>query len=326
MLSMKLRVIPNILIVSLLFVFVSCSNDDDDPADPTLKGTAKFEITDAPIDDTNVEAALVTVTDIKVDGESISGFSGKQTIDLMAYQNGQVKSLGQAELEAGTYTDIELVLDYDTDASGNSPGCYVRTTDGTKHDLKAEANNTITIQAASFEVEEGSSVNVLLDFDLRKTIREEDTPQPDDQYDFVTTAEMNTSIRLVNKGATGRIEGKVENTFTTSDRIVVYAYKKGTYTKNNEISGQGASNIEFKNAVTSATAESDGSYTLHFLESGAYEVHFIAYEDQDNDGSLELKGELELSLVGNLGIDLNNITVDANTATSVDVSVIGIIN
>ena len=67
-------------------MFIRC--DDGGEVEPDDKGSVNFEMTDAPIDDANVQGAFVTVASIKVDGENYGGFSGKQTIDLLAYQNG----------------------------------------------------------------------------------------------------------------------------------------------------------------------------------------------------------------------------------------------
>jgi len=63
-----------------------------------LTGTAAFEITDAPIDDGNVKGVFVTVTDVEIDGKSIE-LASKQTIDLLAYQNGDTKQLGNTVID-----------------------------------------------------------------------------------------------------------------------------------------------------------------------------------------------------------------------------------
>ncbi len=312
-------------LMTLLF-FTNCS-EDENPSDVTLTGQVQFEITDGPADDANIQGAFVTVASVKVDGEEISGFSGKQTIDLMAYQNGNTKALGLAELETGTYSNVTLVLDYEADANGNSPGCYVLTTDNVKHDLQAASNssNEITLSVSDFEVKENSSTKFVIDFDLRKAIRYEGTPQNDDQYDFVNETEMRSSLRLVAKSKTGKVTGQCDdNLGLAGDKIVVYAYKKGMYNKNTEMTAQGESQLQFKNAVTSATVDAQGKFTLAFLEEGDYELHFVGYQNS-GDGKREVKGELELNLLSNIGLDLNNISVGAESESSLSVGVIGIL-
>lgn len=313
--------------VSLLFLLVFFTQCKDDDTSSSANGSARFEITDGPIDDTEVKGAFVTVSAVKVDGEEISGFS-KQTIDLMAYQNGNTKLLGTADLEADTYSEITLVIDYATDANGNSPGTYVLTNDNTKHNLQATSSTTgeITVNNGDFTVEEGSATNVVIDFDLRKAIRHEDSPQATDEYDFVTEAELENSVRLINKSETGKVSGQVtDNLNVAGDKIVVYAYEKGSFNKSTELEGQGSSDVEFSKAVASATADAQGNYTLAFLEDGDYELHFFGYEDTNNDGQLELKGELAFNLLGNLGLDLNDLNVDAGANVTVSLNIIGLL-
>ncbi|MEM6967569.1 MAG: DUF4382 domain-containing protein [Bacteroidota bacterium] len=304
-------------------VFVNCTEDDDMS---TIQGKAQFEITDAPIDDTNIEGTFVTITAVKVDGEVISDFDGTVTIDLMAYQNGDTKALGFAELEAGTYSNVSLVLDYTQDADGNAPGCYVLTNDNVKHDLQATANSTseLSLNTGDFTVEENSTTNLVIDFDVRKAITNEGNASTNDQYNFVTEAELRTSLRMVNKATTARVEGEVNDaTGVAGDRIVVYAYKKGTFNSNTETTGQGSSDITFKNAVSSAVVANDGSFNISFLESGEYELHYVGYEDNNNDGKLEAKGMLQVNALGSL--DILGLQLDASANVNVEVNVLAVI-
>ncbi|MBI5916765.1 MAG: DUF4382 domain-containing protein, partial [Bacteroidetes bacterium] len=180
--------------------------------------------------------------------------------------------------------------------------------------------------AGSFDVAENGTTNVVLDFDLRKAIRYEDAPQAGDQYDFVSDSELRSAVRFVAKVNTGKVNGTcADNLGFGGDKIIVYAYTKGTFNKQTEMQAQGESQLEFKNAVTSSTVNAQGEYTLAFLEEGDYEVHFFAYEDKDNDGKMEIKGELELDLLTNIGLDLNDLSVDANATLSISVLVLGLL-
>ncbi len=319
----KVLNLKGVLLLALSLMFTSCSKDDM-PDETT--GEVAFEMTDAPIDDTNVKGVFVTVVAVTVDGEAISDFQGAATIDLMAYQNGNTKALGLANLEAGTYSQVGLVLDYDMDASGNSPGCYVLTNDNAKHELQATASSTneIILNASDFEVEENSTSKMVIDFDIRKAIAAEANSSNEDQYNFVTDSELKSSLRLVKKEESSAMEGEVaDNLGVAGDRIVVYAYKKGTFNEATEASGQGQSQIWFKNAVTSAVVAQDGSYNLSFLEEGEYELHFVGYEDSDNDGKMEVKGKLQVSATGVL--DILGIQLSSAAQVSIDVAVLAVI-
>jgi len=309
--------------LALTMTLTNCAKDDD--SDLQVKGSAQFEITDAPIDDTSIQGTFVTVTAVKVDGEVISNFSGSQTIDLLAYQNGETKLLGMGELEAGTYTNVSIMLDYEKDANGNAPGCYVLTTDNAKHNLQSTSSTTaeIIINSGSFVVEGNSTTNIVMDFDVRKAIKKEDTPSNNDRFNFVTDAELRSSVRMVNKNKTGKVRGSTSDMLGFSgDRIVVYAYKKGTFNQSTETTGQGSSNITFKNAETSAVVDVNGNYNLSFLSEGEYELYYVAYEDEDNDGEMEIKGMLEVTTSASL--NLLGLQIDATADVSVDITVIGI--
>lgn len=304
-----------LLAVSMTTLLTNCENEMKDDGSE-MNGSARFEITDAPIDDAGVEGAFVTVSEIKVDGQTVEGFN-KTTIDVLAYQNGATELLANADLEAKSYSQVTLVLDYATDADGNSPGCYIKKQGSSaKQELKSSVDE-FTIKK-DFEVMGNSQTNLVFDFDLRKCIKREDGT--DDEYEFVTPAEMEAGIRLVAKKSAGVIKGKCSN--TNSDKVVVYAYKKGEFNRNSEMKGQGASNVEFANAVTSAEIDASGNYQLHFLEEGDYELHYCAYEE-NNEGKFEIKGTLLVDILGS--INLSSVSVNASSTTTVDVSATGIL-
>ncbi len=299
----------------LLFSLNSCKKEDSNAG----SGQISFEVTDAPFDDTNIQGVFVTVADVKVDGISADGFSDKQTINLMAYQNGQVKSLANGQFTTGTHANIQLVLDYAQDANGTSPGCYVLTKNGVKHALKASTNasNTISVTGQPVTVSENATTTAVLDFDLRKAIRY-GADGSGSAYQFVSDAELNSSVRVVAKSKTGKITGKCSDLAgLAGSKIVVYAYKKGSFTDAEKIP-QGSNGILFKNAVTSSACDADGNFTLAFLEEGDFELHFVGYQDANSDNKLEEKGMLSLDVLGNL----NLLALNLRAESSVDVQVI----
>ncbi|RIV45659.1 DUF4382 domain-containing protein [Flagellimonas pelagia] len=295
-----------------------CSCSDDNGSENTEKEsyTTTFKMTDAPIDNSNVEAVFVTVADIKVDGTSLEGFN-KITFDLSALVNGQTMTLGNLQMDAGSYSNMELVLDYDTDVDGNVPGCYVEMADGQKDKIESTSEN-INV-SNTFEVFATNTNEIIIDFDLRKTIKEEQGTLESD-FNFVTFSELSAGIRTVNREATGEISGTINDSQNTSDKIVVYAYKKGTYNAEVETQGQGESNIRFANAVTSAEASGiNNSYSLNFLAEGEYELIFVSYA-QDGD-QFYFNSQLEVESA--TGLDLGAINVTSALQLSANVTVTG---
>lgn len=314
----KLCLIATGMIFSM--ALVSCSKSDD-----TNSGSAStaIKVTDGPIDDASVSGAFVTIADVKLDGVSVQGFT-KTTIDLMAYQNGTTKTLGNFNLAGKTYSSITFVLDFNTDASGNAPGCYVLSTTAVKHKLQS-TSNIITV-TKSYTLQAGTSNSIVADFDLRKMIVHQAGAA--DHYDFATTAELQNDIRLVVESKAGTVSGTLTDAVSGSARVVAYAYKKGTFNRATELAGQGSSNVQFSNAVTSSLTTGgiiagSSQYQLHFLESGVYEVYFASYKDTNADGEFELQGTLIAAAGGSL--DLLNLSVSANTTLTVNATATGVL-
>ena len=316
---MKRGVLVILASFAIPFAFTSCSDDENDDAE---KATVNFKMTDAPIDNSSVEAVFVTVANIKVDGNSVDGFQ-KQTIDLTAYQNGNAKLLTSEQLDVNAYSNISLVLDYESDDSGNSPGCYVITEDDMKHNLNAgsQSQGEITINDG-FDVQSATENNVVIDFDLRKSIVSGNESHSESDFSFVTQNEMNNALRAVVESESGSVEGNAENESAAEGEMVVYAYHKGEFESSTETSGQGSSNVMFANAVTSAKVNNDGSYKLSFLQEGEYELHVANYQE-NNDGELEFQGTMEASS-STSGYLLGGIMVEANSQLMIDLLISGI--
>lgn len=303
-------------VLSLVIAFASCSeNSEILPNDSQTRNT-QVSITDAPIDNAEVSGAFVTITDVKVNGVSIEGFNAT-TVDLMTLQNGKKKLLGNLDLKVGAMSDVRLVLDYDFDAEGNTPGSYVQTNNGIKHKLEASSNEIII--ADRVEVLVGSANEIIIDFDLRKTIIKSNSIGSN--FDFVTELELSNGLRLVNNAAAGSVSGVVSDNSNTAETIVVFAYETGVYTEA-ETSGQGASNVQFANATSSTIVSSNATYNLNFLKEGNYEIKFAAYEDSDNDGELELKGMLDVE--STMGLNVNSLNVSSGTNINLLINVNGL--
>jgi hypothetical protein len=307
-----LKIFMPALVFSSLF-FTAC--DKDDSTDDDLQGTARVEITDGPSDDTNIRAVMVTVADVKVDGQSIEGFS-KTTFDLSSYQNGNTKMLGDLNLDAGSYNNLTLVLDYEKDENGNSPGTYVEEMDGTKNTLMS--TTTAINLSNDFDIMSDQTTDLVIDFDLRKSIRR---TSDGNGYEFVSSADLQSAVRFVVKDEAGMVSGNVDNMGGATERVMVYAYKKGKFNRSKETNVQNG--LAFTGAVTSTMADENGNYELHFLEEGDYELHFARYEDNDNDGKFELEGTLLLDILSS--INLENISVGANANVTVNVTITGIL-
>jgi hypothetical protein len=307
-----LLVVPAALLFALSLN--SCKKDDNNTNPGSGSAATTIKVTDAASDDANVSGAFVTISEIKVDGQTVQGFT-KTTVDLAAYQNGNTKTLGTFNLQGKTYSNLTFVLDFDADANGNAPGCYVLTTGNVKHKLTT-TSNIITV-TKNYTLQSNASNSIVADFDLRKMIVAQ-TGNPADQYDFATSAELQNDVRVVAEANASKISGTLNDNISGSAKVVAYAYKKGTYNRSTEMQGQGTSNVQFKNAVSSTLVGSGGAYQFNFLENGEYEVHFASYKDTNADGKFELQGTLVVVAGG--GLNILNLLLNANATVTLNVT------
>ena len=321
MATSKKVIAPLLSILTLATILQSCTKNDNSvmPTTTSTQGNINLEITDAPSDDANVKGTFVTVTEVKIDGKTFSGFSGKKTIELSAYQNGNVAALGLGNIQTGTYSNISLVLDNATDQNGNSPGCYALTTDNMKYNLTGSVSGkTEVVSNKAFEVKENQKTDLVLDFDIRKAVTDNNGSAAGG-YSFVATSDLNASTRLLVKTQTGGVNGNCANYKESNSKLIVYAYKKGTYNAT-EMKAQGSGNVQFKNATTSCIADGNGNYNLSFLEEGDYELHYATYKNSGN-GQFVLQGMLNLNSL----INTNSVSVKANSSVMLNVTILGLL-
>ena len=304
------------LVVLCLSLVYSCSEDDQGtPENPEAYNT-KVSITDAPIDNANVQAAFITISEVNVNGKSIEGFQ-KTTVEISSLQNGNSELLGNLDLKSGTTSGITLVLDNESDASGEAPGNYILTADSEKKALVAtsgiiEITDNVDIQAVE-------NNEIVLDFDLRKTIVEDESTG---DYKFVSETKLGNSIRAVNSMETGIISGSVSNMNSSdAETMVAFVYKKGTYT---EAEAASENNVGFSNAISSSSVNNaDGNFELHFIEEGDYELHFASFSDTNSNGSMAFEGMMDASSA--TAIDLQAFSVEANSEITMEVVIAGLL-
>ncbi len=311
-------------VVTLSVFSISCESElfgpknDINNAD-SAKGSLSLSITDAPIDQSDVSAVFVTITEIKVDGKTFSGFKGPKTVNLLALQNGNTLELGKGDAAVDSYSTLTLVIDATKDEAQNAPGCYITKTNGTKQAIEISGNGAteIDLKPKNFTINENANTEIVMDFDLRKSIKSKNNG-----FAFVTLGELKSAVRAENKVATGTLKGKIENYSIAKSDVVVYVYKKGTFNSSKEINGQGSSEIKFANAITSAKTDGAGNFTLAYLPAGEYEV----YCDKPDKNALGLGLNTLLNIKSN--VDLKNVGVNAGAQTnlSLSISLGGILN
>jgi hypothetical protein len=314
---MKTKISLFILAIFIALFTIQCSKSDDDSGQ--TNGNLSLKITDAPSDDANIQAIFVTVAGAKVNGVSVEGFQ-KQTIKISDLHSGETQLLFAGDVEADTYSNISLVLDYDKDVSGNAPGCYVMDKTNVKHNLYASSSASSEIKLdKSFVVSSDGTTNLVIDFDLRKSVIYNENSTASNKFKFVTDAELKNSLRVVLQEKSGEIKGKASNNFSNSE-LVVYAYRKNQFNAATETQAQGSSNVLFAKAVSSAKVNADGTYKLTFLDEGDYEVHVVSYGHYSSTGKLTFKGLVTANSIIS-GLVMNNISVSGNASVDLNFNI-----
>ncbi len=245
-------------------------------------GKLSLYLADSPVDAGNVEAVMLSIIRAEANGPegwiTLSEFDPPLQLNLLDYRNGSAYFLTENELPAGTYTEVRLILKA-PQLNGlpvSNPDCYIRYADQSVSPLFAPSGAQTGYKAkGSFTIPEGGTVAVTLDFDLRKSI-----VKAGHSGNFL----LKPTIRLVANQNAALIRGHLALA-EAHEKVVAYAYRAGTFTAN-EATQPAEGEVRFPNAVTSATVQADGSFSLAFLEAGQYDLIFAALDNEGRFSSL----------------------------------------
>jgi hypothetical protein len=249
------------LVLISLFLF-ACTKDDN-------TGELTLSITDAPIDNTDIEGVYLTVTDIQYhkndsDWTSFEGFNGPQLFNILELTEGESAMMGTFSLEAGHYTQLRFFVDAPEENVSNpvNPGCYITFKDDSEEPLFVPSGSVSGWKGVgAFDVPLNGTVEITADFDARKSI-------------FISGAGryiLVPTIRLIVDNEAGQIAGGVSNLPVEGD-IIIYAYEDGTYSGSESDEPLDEMTPRFENAVTSDIVDDDSGYKLAFLAPKTYDL------------------------------------------------------
>lgn len=231
-----------------MIAFTGCSLNSDGEV-----GTMLVKLHDNPADYDEVNIFVE-----RVEVNNTAGDDGWQTIsepnesfDILKLTNGEFEIIADAQLEAGTYPQIRLVVSRDQNTV---------VVDGVSHSLTvpsgAETGVKLNVNA---EIEEGIQYVLLLDFDAGRSVVETGQAQTPGYI-------LQPVIRATPEAITGNIGGVVS---PVDARAAVYA-----------IAGNDTLSTTYADELT-------GEFLLVGLEAGSYTVSAAARDGDYNPASVE---------------------------------------
>jgi len=300
----------SLLLISTLY---SCSSGNGSGAGNSTSATAgragsntsklTVSITDAPIDSAREVWVQFTGLSIKpVGGDAIDfTFESEKNINLLALEGvHSINLLSNTEITAGKYSWIRLDVNAIND---NINDTYIVLNDGSTHELWIPSGEQTGLKINTpFEVIENEALNLMLDFDLRKSIVLQGN-----------SYKLRPTLRMVNKNNTDNITGTIDLSLLTSvncsdtDPVTgnaVYLFT-GTNTVPSDISN-GNSNLETSARIKLNQQTGDYEYIIGYVPVGDYTLAFTCQADLDDPSR---KDNIMFSFT-------TNLTVTANAANA----------
>ena len=272
------------LLIAMMTLLAGC--DGGGSTTTATTGTVSMNLTDAPVDDENVEAVYVAFSAIHykpADANwTIEELNETRVINLLELQDGNSTFLAQTELPAGQIEQVRFMIVEDE--------CKIKLFDEEDNrSLNVPSGEQTGYKAVGgFVVPAGGNINVTADFDVRKSLVLDGKGY-----------KLKPTIKIIDNAEVGEINGTLSIDANNST-IIIYAYEDGTWDDNQT---DPANN--FNNAITSSDA-TDGSFTLPWLTAGTYDLVVAGY---DNIGGFE-------NIIG----FVPDITVNADETTSLNIT------
>lgn len=254
MLSIRNLVSGYVTLLALLgLIFTGCGGGGDSGGQGGT-GTLNVRITDSPYPFDLIAEAKVTIDKVEVhvsnsptetSGFLTLPFEGPKTFDLLQLQGGVTATLVSADLPAGTYGQIRLLV-----SSG-----YVKLKDDREFNLNVPSGSQSGIKIfpnPPIVVSGGLTTDMILDFDVGKSFLP--TPAAPIHSSDIKEFKFKPVIRVVNSTLVGTISGKVSKTDSTPLEDAALTAFDGT--------------VE----ITSTSSQADGGYVLSGLPAGTYDI------------------------------------------------------
>ncbi|MBS3770414.1 MAG: DUF4382 domain-containing protein [Bacteroidales bacterium] len=298
---MKTKISILSALIVLFALFSGCEEDTGET------GTVALSITDAPLDNDNIEGVWIKVNGLEYHTQdsgwkTFEGYEGPKEFNLLELTDGVKEMLGTFEMEAGQYNQLRFLMDIPDMGDGrpSNPGCYLMI-NGEKEPLFVPSGGQSGYKAVgAFQVPSNGTVELTADWDARKAVVKAGAT---DMYILRPT------IRLIADNQAGTISGGISSIPDDASDIAVYAYEDNV--DEGDIDDEAAEPTDeenrFPNAVTSDVADEEGNYQLNWLAPITYDLVVVK----------QVNGEFDqvLGIVEDVKVESKS-----NTPESIDIS------
>lgn len=267
-----------------------------------------LKVTDAPIDYITEVWLEFTAVEVKpVDAETPLHFdlNTPQTINLLDLTGAKSEILlNNVQVPTGDYEWIRIFVNASLDGV---PDSYVRLLDGSEPELNVPSGGTTGIQLnGAFTAEASVPLNMVIDFDLRKSITQTSP----------TSYQFRPVLALIDESITGTILGDVpvdaltaptcsDEDITTGNAIYLYS--------GNNVTPDDIDNMlpePYTTTTISYNAEVDAyEYEIGFVPEGKYTVAFTCQSDLDE---LQSSEDIEFTVIST-NVNVTHSTDYTNT-------------
>lgn len=276
------RSLATCLMASPIVLLAACggsgvaSDPSNAPAEQT--GALTLNLTDGPIDSaTKVIVEFAGVSIKPVEGDPIEfAFDEPKSIDVLQLQEGAYQALlDEVQVPAGDYAWIGVTLNALEDGVLDS---YIEFEDGTQKELNLKHGTEHQLHLAHhFTVDEGGLADLMLDFDLRRSIER--------------SAHLQPKIHVMDRERAGHIRDDIDEAVVTelcadpsAELGAVYVFEGADATLSDVSPDAGPyTSALVKYHKHSATY----SYHVGFLPAGEYTVAYTCDAELDDPQTLE---------------------------------------
>ena len=220
-----------IAVLMAMMVIWACNKDSSGPDQNNARLTVY--VTDAAADYDSVKISFTQVS-AHIDSEWVTVQGDPQTVDLLEWSNGRALELGSADVPAGHYTQVRVIID-SAEIGVKGEVFPLDVPSGAKTGLKL---------GPEFTIEPGSTYELVIDFDVCKSIVVMGSSKHPNGY------KLKPHMRLITRATSGSIDGTVTN---PEHGPLAYA-------------------IQGADTITTSIVDTTGYFMLGFLPEGSYKV------------------------------------------------------